>query len=85
MFGISQDKLIQGLKQIRRRICAYRPFNDEKQEWFCDCKYNAKEKNIGLSEDGSGCPEVCMAREIIKAMTPLEFKRITKRAKISLT
>ena len=85
MFGISKDRLIEGLKEIAGSLCVYHPLNFREREWWkCDCKYGAKEKNLGRSEDGSGCPEVYMAKEIIKAMTPFEFKRIAKRAKITL-
>lgn len=79
MFGISKTKLEVSLERIRTALCAYIGST-------CDCKYiheTIKNEDICMRhEAGSGCPEIMEAIALVKAMTPAEFKRIAKRAKI---
>lgn len=81
MFGITQEKLVKGLGNIAHKLCCYsRP---DHRATRCDCKYGVTyETATRCSEVGPGCPEVTMAEELIKAMTPAEFNRICKRARI---
>jgi len=83
MFGIQQNKLIENLGNIAHKLCSYSMESHRTSR--CDCKYGATYKKAAMcSEDGCGCPEVSMAEQIVKAMTPTEFKRICKRANISV-
>lgn len=74
MFGITKKHLAEGLDRIQKALCSY-------TRQPCDCKYGATRPGQG-SEEGPGCPEVSMARELIKAMTPFEFARLCKRAHV---
>ena len=75
LFGIRQADLIKNLRQMGDRICSYGPLGQWPRR--CDCKYGA----TGEGEE-SGCPELALATTLINAMTPAEFKRIAKRAKV---
>ena len=59
MFIPSDEKVIEGLKKIGARLCAY---TSPGEEWaiLCDCKYGAS----GHGEQ-TGCAEVRAAIEII--------------------
>ena len=79
MFGIKKTDLVRNLEKIRLQRCAYSPAS------FCDCKYGHKDGNPSImSETFSGCPEIGMSKRLFEVMTDSEFKRICKRAGISL-
>lgn len=79
MFGVNRNDLIEGLKVIKKRRCAYSGAK-------CDCKYGVNDKtfNNGGSEQ-TGCPEISEAINLIQAMTDKEFEFISKRAGIEIT
>jgi hypothetical protein len=64
--SISKEQLLKNLRRIQKAICAYQSSK------FCDCKYmqdSDKDSRIcSLHEEGSGCPEVSRAIELIEAM-----------------
>jgi len=77
MFGVAKSKLVVSLGRIKKALCAYRGKT-------CDCKYIKESDNDSSicrgSESASGCPEVMEVIAIVNAMTPVEFRRIAKRA-----
>ena len=79
MFGIEKEKLVEGLKNVRKRLCAY--YGDR----GCDCKFGATKDAKWGSETGSGCPEVSQAYKLIEAMTQDEFNEISHRGKTLIT
>lgn len=75
---MTRDLLIRSLKRIQKRLCAYKGPR-------CDCKF-MDDETVHIcsgSENGSGCPELYLASDLISAMTHIEFNRIVKRAKLS--
>jgi hypothetical protein len=78
---MNQDDLVNSLKKIRKKLCAYIGSP-------CDCKFITDETDdnqvCGRSENGSGCPEVLYAAALINAMTPAELRKICKRAGVAL-
>jgi hypothetical protein len=56
MFGVSNERLIAGLEELRKRVCEYGPLART-----CDCKFGAS----GEGEQ-SGCPELRQAIEYLK-------------------
>jgi len=79
---MKQDELINSLERIRKKLCAY--IGGE----FCDCKFISKDDSdddiCGMSENGSGCPEIHTAIAIIKALTPAEIVEINKREHLDI-
>lgn len=54
MFGVNDERLIEGLEAIRKRLCVY-------PGPTCDCKFGASGKG-----EQTGCPEVRQAIEYLK-------------------
>lgn len=73
MFGTSQKDLGPALERIALMHCAYGDINR------CDCKYGFDDRVRG---ERTGCPEASMAARLVDAMTPREFARLCKRARI---
>lgn len=75
---MTRDQYLKNLRRIQKKLCSYtgQP---------CDCKF-IQDKDIEIcrgSENGSGCCEIFMAIYLIGSMTPSEFKKISKRAKMN--
>ena len=77
IFGTTRLQLAGGLQAVGNRLCGYGPWGHFPRR--CDCKYGG----TGVGED-TGCPEVGVAFMMVLAMTPTEYRRIAKRAGISL-
>lgn len=77
MFGADQSELVAGLQRVGDRICHYGPLGTWPRR--CDCKYGATSQG-----EDSGCPEVALAANLINVMSPAEFARLAKRAKVML-
>lgn len=58
MFGIEDDRLIEGLEALRDRLCCY--MGDT-----CDCKYGINAETRSGSEQ-TGCPEIRLAITYLK-------------------
>lgn len=71
MFGVTKQKLVAGLRGLGGRVCGYG--NPAR----CDCKFGP-----GDGPEQTGRPEAAMAAALVEAMTPDEFRRICKRAKV---
>lgn len=82
-FGITQHALVVGLEAVANGCCAYRLPTEAGQHRGCDCKYGAA-TGLRRGEFGNGCPETRLAAELIGAMTPAEYARVCKRAKVLL-
>jgi len=83
MFFYDQTKLAVGLGHIAHRLCCYS--GPAERATRCDCKFGATyETATRASEVGPGCPEVSMAEALVRAMTPFEYARIARRARIAL-
>lgn len=77
MFGIEKDRLVEGLKFLQKRHCAYTGPR-------CDCKYGVAEHPYGSSGELNGCPELSETYKLIEAMSDFEFVRIARRAGIMI-
>jgi len=67
---ICREDLIVNLEKVRSRLCSY--VNSEN---FCDCKFGVER---GFSE-GTGCPEVRTAMNILEAMTDEQYGVLVQR------
>lgn len=76
-FGVTKEQLSKSVAKLRKAICYY-------MGPTCDCKYMGDDGEIGRGEC-SGCPELYEVIALIEAMTPAEFERIRKRAKITIS
>ena len=64
--SISKEELLKNLRRMQKVLCAYQSSK------FCDCKYiqdSYTDSTIcSLYENGSGCPEIKEAIELIESM-----------------
>jgi hypothetical protein len=82
MFGVNQKRLLEGLENIRERICCYiGP--------ICDCKYGIKKMKPGPIEhfkwprgERTGCPEIKMAMCLLSELNEDEFNSLCLKSGI---
>jgi hypothetical protein len=71
-----RDYVLKAIEHARRCCCGY-------VGGLCDCKYGHPFSSKGPGSRGSseqtGCPEMYDLADVIRAITPHEWARITKR------
>ena len=83
MFGIDRKTLIENLEKVRSTLCCY--MGDR-----CDCKYGPELTDLtifpamAVGSEGTGCPEVRSAIEILAIMTDEEYEALCIRARVIL-
>lgn len=82
MFGIVQARLVAGIAKLQHENCSYS--TPEHKSDRCDCKYGIGEEGRALGGEVCGCPELRQAEELLRSLTPLEFWRLCKRARIDV-
>jgi hypothetical protein len=88
MFGVSKEELLQGMENLRKRICHY-------DGPTCDCKYGhqwpedtleqlRQRLNISTDSDSeqTGCPELRQAYALLNALTEEEFDNLCRKTYI---
>jgi hypothetical protein len=58
MFTVSQERLIAGLEELRKSVCAYGP-----DAVRCDCKFGVTCPRLHAGSEQTGCPEL---RQVIE-------------------
>lgn len=77
--SISKEQLLKNLRRIQKELCSYR------SSTFCDCKFikDSDKEICSYDEQGSGCPEVSQAIELIEAMPNCEHADKEEKPKSS--
>lgn len=87
MDKISKNRLIKGLKNLRKFLCEYH-HDSLPASYVCGCNFGMDKWRLdpygdcAAFGDASGCPEVKMACLIIESMTQEDFLRITRRIEL---
>jgi hypothetical protein len=61
MFTVSQERIIAGLEELRKVVCAYGPDAER-----CDCKFGVKYPRKYAGSEQTGCPELRQAIEYLQ-------------------
>jgi hypothetical protein len=86
MFGVSKKELLEGIANLRKRICLY-------DCPTCDCKYGhqwpedhveqLKQRfKVYADSEQTGCPELRQAYALLNALTEEEFDNLCRKTYI---